>query len=116
MLKLRHGDNFGRQAGARWRILFALALMPWLRKCRRHSHSNNSTKFEKMDYFSCRYDSRDVKIGKLELENLMVRRENAKLKQMLKKRGIAEPGGSGGELHRSSFPDNLQRGNWSCNF
>jgi hypothetical protein len=34
LLKLRHGNKFGTQAGGAWRILFTLALMPWLRKYR----------------------------------------------------------------------------------
>jgi len=38
MLKLRHGTNFGTQAGAIWRILITLALMPWLRRYRAANH------------------------------------------------------------------------------
>lgn len=34
LLKLRYGDAFGTAAGAAWRILFTLGLMPWLRKYR----------------------------------------------------------------------------------
>lgn len=34
LLKLRHGKSFGSSAGAAWRILFTLALMPWLRRHR----------------------------------------------------------------------------------
>lgn len=36
LLKLRHGPKFGNQAGAAWRILFVLALMPWMRKYRQY--------------------------------------------------------------------------------
>jgi hypothetical protein len=36
LLKLRHGDGFGTSAGAAWRILFTMALMPWLRNYRVH--------------------------------------------------------------------------------
>lgn len=34
LLKLRHGPAFGTPAGAAWRILLTLALMPWLRNYR----------------------------------------------------------------------------------
>ena len=34
MLKLRNGKHFGTQAGAGWRMLFVLALLPWMRKYR----------------------------------------------------------------------------------
>jgi len=34
LLKLRNPETFGTQAGAAWRILFTLVLMPWLRKYR----------------------------------------------------------------------------------
>ena len=41
MMKLRHGDNFGRVSGSIWRLLFVFALMPWLRKYRIIETSNN---------------------------------------------------------------------------
>ncbi|KAL7528689.1 hypothetical protein ACHAXR_002573 [Thalassiosira sp. AJA248-18] len=34
MLKLKHGEAFGREAGTSWRLLFVFALLPWLRKYR----------------------------------------------------------------------------------
>ena len=34
MLKLRHGDNFSTRAGSAWRLIFCMALMPWLRRFR----------------------------------------------------------------------------------
>lgn len=34
LLKLRYKDRFGTRAGAAWRILYTLALMPWMRKYR----------------------------------------------------------------------------------
>ena len=34
MLKLRHGDSFATRSGSAWRLIFVLALMPWLRRYR----------------------------------------------------------------------------------
>lgn len=42
MLKLRHGPNFSTQSGAAWRILFSLALMPWLRRYRIHPDESST--------------------------------------------------------------------------
>ena len=36
LLKLYNGKDFGTQAGAYWRMLFVLALMPWMRNYRVH--------------------------------------------------------------------------------
>lgn len=34
MMKLRYGKDFGNRANSCWRVLFALCLMPWMRKYR----------------------------------------------------------------------------------
>ena len=36
LLKLRYGDDFCNRAGGQWRLIFVLALMPWLRRYRLH--------------------------------------------------------------------------------
>jgi hypothetical protein len=34
LLKLRYGDGFATRAGGAWRLIFVMALMPWLRRYR----------------------------------------------------------------------------------
>lgn len=34
MMKLKHGNKFCTEAGSAWRLIFVVALMPWLRKYR----------------------------------------------------------------------------------
>ena len=36
LLKIHHGDAFASRAGCRWRLLFTLALCPWLHRYRKH--------------------------------------------------------------------------------
>ena len=51
MLKLKHGEGFGRESGTSWRLLFVFALLPWLRKYRARAGDNdfdmNQFKFSK---------------------------------------------------------------------
>ena len=45
LMRLKHGEYFGTDAGAQWRILFTLTLMPWLIKfsqARKHGMDDES--------------------------------------------------------------------------
>ena len=41
LYKLRHGPRFMNRAGCTWRLVFTLALMPWLQKYRMLTHENS---------------------------------------------------------------------------
>jgi len=48
MLKLRHGNKFCTEGGSAWRVLFVLALMPWLCKYRLLGTSDGLNVFEEI--------------------------------------------------------------------
>eukprot|EP00551_Chaetoceros_affinis_P002248 CAMPEP_0203652418 /NCGR_PEP_ID=MMETSP0088-20131115/30106_1 /ASSEMBLY_ACC=CAM_ASM_001087 /TAXON_ID=426623 /ORGANISM="Chaetoceros affinis, Strain CCMP159" /LENGTH=229 /DNA_ID=CAMNT_0050511955 /DNA_START=709 /DNA_END=1398 /DNA_ORIENTATION=- len=43
MMKLKHGDQFGRKSSSTWRLLFVFVLMPWLQKYRIVNESEKKT-------------------------------------------------------------------------
>jgi hypothetical protein len=80
LLKLRHGASFGTPAGAAWRILLTLALMPWLRNYRVYPQLQAS------EWLSARHSSALVQPGggsyeDLYARNLQLELEITRLKQ-----------------------------------
>jgi hypothetical protein len=43
LMKLKHGDKFGKRSSSTWRLLFVFALMPWLQKYRIHHEKENDS-------------------------------------------------------------------------
>jgi hypothetical protein len=41
LMKVKHGDKFGKRSSSTWRLLFVFALMPWLQKYRIHHEKEN---------------------------------------------------------------------------
>mmetsp|Transcript_19723 Transcript_19723/g.29630 ORF Transcript_19723/g.29630 Transcript_19723/m.29630 type:complete len:88 (-) Transcript_19723:380-643(-) len=71
LLKIGCRETFGTQAGAAWRILFTLALCPWLGKYRLNEFHQKVSRMDKGDAFR-QLESRVVEVEK-ELE--MARKE-----------------------------------------
>jgi len=82
MLKVRHGQKFGTQPGAAWRILFTLALLPWLRKYRIYSVTPIKQKFYSSKIFDSR-SSNDLLLARLKA----LEKENAEMKVLLQEAG-----------------------------
>lgn len=89
LLKLRAGDKFGSRAGSAWRFLYALTVMPWLRKYRvsRSSEEDLDEKIaeieeelEEVTEDTTRDECDDIKV------RLLVAKEK-KFKQSIKQNG-----------------------------
>lgn len=48
MMKLKHGPKFGSEAGACWRQLFVVALLPWMKQNRVHTEERVAFQWEKL--------------------------------------------------------------------
>ena len=73
LMKLRYRDDFGKQAGSNWRLLFVYALMPWMGKYRIQGDEGDgfvakSQTFTLEQMLSCKalLASSDFSIGKYE--------------------------------------------------
>lgn len=90
LLKLRLGRKFGTRSGGAWRILFVLAVMPWLKRYRKASmlkqsqSSLSSTRNQRRDIFGedPSTSSMDVKTDLVERSE-QLERENAYLRHKL---------------------------------
>lgn len=91
LLKLHHGSEFGTRAGAYWRMLFSLALMPWMRSYRVSNRSKqeatgdgNEDGSEGSDAFEDEFASQDgdqsvMSLHGMDVELELTRRANDQL-------------------------------------
>lgn len=53
-MRLKYGDHFSSDAGAQWRVVFVLTLMPWLMKfsqaCERHDDEDDDSEESDADW------------------------------------------------------------------
>jgi hypothetical protein len=84
LLKIRHGSSFGTPAGAAWRILLTLALMPWLRNYRVHPSLGSAAGW------STRHSSAMGQAGGGSHEELFTRNQQLELEIERLKHRVAE--------------------------
>jgi len=75
LLKLRNSETFGTPAGAAWRILFTLVLMPWLRKYRIRSRSRKDDRYQADPIESEVNEALGLEVQALKAEVDMLRRQ-----------------------------------------
>jgi hypothetical protein len=93
MYKLRYEERFVHTAGSAWRLLFTLALMPWMRKYRilhrsvdheeDESEDDTKTEGENKNILKGMNNSNFKKITYLKKENNKIKEEKADLEREL---------------------------------
>lgn len=89
LLKLNLGDSFATRAGSCWRLLYALTLMPWLRKYRADARKDDGKTVHQRDH---RPDTTPAKASRresiLEGEVARLRAETLQLQNEMKNMGL----------------------------
>lgn len=77
LLKLKHRDNFANRAGSCWRLLYVLALMPWMRKYRVCSDGVSKSQAE------VEAEVENEQIGRMSIRRMSIRRMSTRRMNLL---------------------------------
>lgn len=89
MMKIRYGNDFANRAGNMWRLVFTLALMPWLQRYRLYDSIPSESKEELKTITEKPTEQEENDTQKLmsyieELEKLVGEDEKTRLREQMK--------------------------------